>query len=103
MTEYVGLRAKMYAIRLLNESFTIQEKQRAKGIQRALVKKMRFDEFKAQLDHPEENRLLNQRIANKLHHIYTLEVYALFIFYFLYTLFLVFLSIPLLTTLFKLI
>ena len=49
-------------------------KKRANGLQRAAVAKMHHEDFKAQLDHPEENFVLNRRFGSKLHEIYGIEV-----------------------------
>ena len=76
--EFGGLRAKMYSYQTLshNESGEqcILTKKRAKGIQRAAVSKLRHEEFKRQLDAPEENFIKNRRFGSKLHEIYGIEV-----------------------------
>ena len=78
ITEFVGLKPKMYSYQTLNDpsngevGFTT--KKRAKGIQRAVVGKLRHEQFKAQLDHPEETYVPNRRIGSKLHQLYGIEV-----------------------------
>ena len=76
--EFVGLRAKMYSYQTLSHNETgeqsILTKKRAKGIQKAAVAKLRHEEFKKQLDHPEENFITNRRFGSKLHEIYGIEV-----------------------------
>ena len=78
ITEFAGLKPKMYSYQTLNDpsngdaGFT--NKKRAKGIQRAVVAKLRHDQFKAQLDHPEETYVANRRIGSKLHQIFGIEV-----------------------------
>ena len=76
--EFVGLRAKMYSYQTLSHNETGKEtiitKKRAKGIQKAAVSKLRHEEFKCQLDAPEENFIKNRRFGSKLHEIYGIEV-----------------------------
>ena len=76
--EFVGLRAKMYSFQTLGHKegggAEITTKKRAKGIQRAAVAKLRHEDYKAQLDHPEENFITNRRFGSKLHAIYGIEV-----------------------------
>ena len=78
IVEYVGLRAKMYSFQTLTAKLgggqELTTKKRAKGIQRAAVANMRHEEYKAQLDHPEENFVKNRRFGSKLHEIYGIEV-----------------------------
>ena len=56
--DFVGLMPKWYSYKLLNKpsygEAGLRSKKRAKGLQRAAVAKVRYEEFKAQLDHPEE-------------------------------------------------
>ena len=76
--EFVGLRPKMYSYQTLSEradgSSQTVTKKRAKGLQRAAVSKMHHEEFKAQLEHPVENYVVNRRFGSKLHVIYGIEV-----------------------------
>ena len=76
--EFVGLRAKMYSYQTLSHvdggAESVVTKKRAKGIQKAAVSKLRHEEFKGQLDHPEENFITNRRFGSKLHEIYGIEV-----------------------------
>ena len=78
ITQFVGLKQKMYSYQTFNDlsngeaGFTT--KKRAKGIQRAVVGKLRHDQYKAQLDHPEDTYVPNRRIGSKLHQIYCIEV-----------------------------
>lgn len=75
ITEFVGLRPKMYSFITLREANSEQtsEKFRAKGIQRAALKRIRHDDYLSQLRSPMENRLTNRRIGSHLHQIYTYE------------------------------
>ena len=78
ITDFVWLKPKLYSYQTLNDpsngeaGFTT--KKRAKGIQRAALGKLRHDEFKAQLHHPEETYVPNRRIGSKLHQLYGIEV-----------------------------
>ena len=77
--EFVGLKPKMYSYQTLTdpslgEAASITKK-RANGIQRAAVAKLRHDQYKAQLDHPEEGYVPNRRHGSKLHQIYGIEVW----------------------------
>ena len=69
ITEFVGLKPKMYSYQTLNDpsngeaGFTI--KKRAKGIQRTVVTTLRHDQYMAQIDHPEDTFVSNRRIGSK--------------------------------------
>ena len=71
--EFVGLRPKMYSF-LIGGGEQVVEKHRAKGINRGASKSIRHEHYKAQLEQPVENYLLNHRIGNRLHQLYTIEV-----------------------------
>ena len=71
ITEFVGLRPKMYSF-LINKEVP-QEKHTAKGIQFAVSKKLKHADFLSQLNNPHENRLANWRIGAKLHELYTIK------------------------------
>ena len=73
--EFVGLRPKMYSFTTLRdaESTSVVEKTRAKGIQRAALKRLRHDDYLRQLKTPAENKITNRRIGSKLHRLYTYE------------------------------
>ncbi len=66
--EFVGLRPKMYSF-LTMAGTTIKEKHRAKGIQAAASKLLTHDDFKKQLERPEENIAVNRRITATLHKV----------------------------------
>ena len=51
-------------------------KKRAKGIHRAAVAKNRQEQYKAQLDQPEETYVPNSHIGSNLHQIYGNEVWT---------------------------
>ena len=51
-------------------------KKRAKGMQREAMTKDRHEQFKAQLDQPEETYVVNRRIGSKLHQLYGIEVWT---------------------------
>ena len=71
ITEFVGLRPKMYSFLTTNPKQP--EKHVAKGIQYAVAKSIKHAEYLEQLKRPTENRLMNRRIAAKLHQMYTLK------------------------------
>lgn len=75
IVEFVGLRPKMYSFVALPKpgSDVVCEKARAKGIQRAALKRLRHADYVCQLRNPTENRLTNRRIGSNLHQIYTYE------------------------------
>ena len=76
--EFVGLKPKMYSYQTLSLALqgdaAITTKKRAKGIQRTAVAKLRHEEYKAQLDHPEDNFVPNRRFGSRVHQIYGIEV-----------------------------
>ncbi len=75
ITEFVGLRPKMYSFTTLREpnSDHTCEKMRAKGVQRAALQRIRHEDYLSQLRAPKENRLTNRRIGSHLHKLYTYE------------------------------
>lgn len=74
---FVGLRAKMYCWKLSKQltdnTYTSEEKSRAKGIQRAAMRNVRFDDYERQIREPQEHKVTNRRIGSHLHNIYTYE------------------------------
>ena len=79
ITEFVGLRPKMYSFEIAQTKAdgTVEtvNKHRAKGIQRAAADKFIHQQYKAQLEHPEENYVANRRLGSRLHRIYGIEVH----------------------------
>ena len=73
ITEFVGLRPKMYSFLIENEQGQINGKNRAKGIQYAVAKKIPHQEYLDQLGNPHENRQENRRIGTKLHRLYSIK------------------------------
>jgi hypothetical protein len=75
LLEFVGLRPKMYSFLTISDTLHSEtsEKMRAKGIQRAAMKRLRHADFLKQLHDPIENSLTNRRIGTKLHKIFTYE------------------------------
>ncbi len=73
ITEFVGLRPKMYSYLLLHENGNVEEKHRAKGIQRELARKYRHLDYVKELKDPIENMIKTKRIGSKLHQIYSIE------------------------------
>ena len=71
ITEFVGLRPKMYSFLIENDKGEVSGKNRAKGIQYAVAKKIQHEEYLDQLWNPHENRQENRRIGTKLHRLYT--------------------------------
>ena len=50
-------------------------KRRGNGIQLAAVGKLRIEEYKAQLDHPEDSNVPNRGIGSRFNEIYGIEVW----------------------------
>ena len=73
MTEFVGLRPKMYSFLIEDQGHTT-EKHRAKGIKRGTSREIRHQQYLDQLQRPAENYLPNHRIGSTLHKIYTIEI-----------------------------
>ena len=69
ITEFVGLRPKMYSFMTTNPK--LPQKHVAKGIQYAVAKSIQHADYLEQLQRPKENRLANRRIASKLHQLYS--------------------------------
>ena len=69
ITEFVGLRPKMYSFLTTNPK--LPQKHVAKGIQYAVAKSIEHADYVEQLQRPKENRLPNRRIAAKLHQLYS--------------------------------
>ena len=69
ITEFVGLRPKMYSFLTNNNSHP--EKHTAKGIQYVIAKKLKHEDYLKQLNNPTENKQINRRIGSKLHKIYS--------------------------------
>ena len=76
--EFVWLRPKMYSFVIAQTradgTFDMVNKHRAKGIQRAVADKFIHQQYKAQLENPEENYFANHRLGSRLHRIYGIEV-----------------------------
>ena len=75
ITEFVGLRPKMYSYLTLvsDTEEKYKEAKRAKGIQRAAAEKLRHAQYLTQLHTPTENYVCIRRIGQKHHLMYTLE------------------------------
>lgn len=72
ITEFVGLRPKMYSYLKLDGSAQTETK-RAKGIQRAAMTNVRHEHYLAQLNQAAENYVNIRRIGQKHHRVYTIE------------------------------
>jgi len=70
--EFVGLRPKMYSYLIQTEK-GVEDKHRAKGIQSAVAKNFRHENYLKELKTPIENFVKNKRIGSKLHNIYSIE------------------------------
>lgn len=74
---FVGLRAKMYCWKLSKQlsdnTYASEEKARAKGIQRAALRDVRFEDYERQIRTPKEHKVTNRRIGSHLHRLYTYE------------------------------
>ena len=79
ITEFVGLRPKMYSFQAAkigaDGSLSYYDKHRAKGIQRVVAAKFTHEEYKRQLEFPAENYVVNRRLGSRLHEIYGIEVW----------------------------
>ena len=73
ITEFVGLRPKMYSF-LIDDKGHTTEKHRAKGIKRGASREIRHQQYLDQLQRPAENLLPNHRIGTTLLKIYTIDV-----------------------------
>ena len=76
--EFVGLRPKMYSFQAVkvkaDGNYEYFDKHRAKGLKRAATSKFTHEQYLRQLEHPEENFVLNRRLGSRLHKIYGIEV-----------------------------
>jgi len=77
--EFVGLKAKMYSILVLDTfdaagAPTFKHKHTAKGIQRAARDKLLHDEYLQQLTDPKENFIINRRFGSERHTVYSYEI-----------------------------
>ena len=76
--DFVGLRPLMYSFYAINlipdGSFERFEKHRAKGMQRVVAAKFTHEQYKKQLETPEENFVIKRRLGTRLHNIYGIEV-----------------------------
>jgi hypothetical protein len=75
ITEYVGLRPKMYSYltKPEDENEPAKEAKRAKGIQRAAITDLRHADYKAQLNRGRENYVNVRRIGQKHHRVFTID------------------------------
>ena len=73
ITEFVGLRPKMYSYKTLQADASFKESKRAKGIQRAAMRDLVHADYLTQLRTPAENYVNIRRIGQKHHRVYTLE------------------------------
>ena len=73
ITEFVGLRPKMYSYLTELDEGTIKEAKRAKGIQRAAMTDVRHANYLAQLHEAAENYVNVRRIGQKHHRVFTVE------------------------------
>ena len=72
ITEFVGLRPKMYSYTTIVAD-KLKESKRAKGIQRAAAASITHADYLAQLRIPAENYVNIRRIGQRHHRVYTLE------------------------------
>jgi hypothetical protein len=75
MTEYVGLRPKMYSYLTKpdDENEPPKEAKRAKGIQKAAIEDLRHADYLQQLKRAKENYVNVRRIGQKHHRVFTIE------------------------------
>ena len=74
ITEFVGLRPKMYSYTVHGEENNTDVHLRAKGISKATKKNLRHQDYVDQLHLPTEQYLTNRRFAYTMHRLHTLEV-----------------------------
>ena len=74
ISEFVGLRPKMYSYLVAQEDHTtFKEHKRAKGIQRAAMTDIVHTDYVAQLQQARENYVNVRRIGQKHHRVFTIE------------------------------
>jgi len=74
ITEFVGLRPKMYSYTTLeDDGVGLKEAKRAKGVQKAAMVNVRHADYLAQLRTATENYVNVRRIGQKHHRVFTLE------------------------------
>jgi hypothetical protein len=75
ITEYVGLRPKMYSYLTKpdDENEPPKEAKRAKGIQKAAINDLRHADYLEQLKRAKENYVNVRRIGQKHHRVFTIE------------------------------
>jgi hypothetical protein len=75
ITEYVGLRPKMYSYttKPVDEDEPPKEAKRAKGIQKAAINDLHHADYLAQLKRGAENYVNVRRIGQKHHRVFTIE------------------------------
>ncbi|RLU19449.1 hypothetical protein DMN91_008006 [Ooceraea biroi] len=70
ITEFIGLRSKMYALRVCGKRDT----KRIKGVYRSVVQRtITFDDYARCLRESAEMTCRQLRIQSKLHHVYTIS------------------------------
>lgn len=70
MTEFIGLRSKLYSFKILGEG---KEKSRAKGIKYSTLRKITFDDYKKCLFN-HENLVRSQNLIRSMkHEVYTIK------------------------------
>ena len=74
ITEFVGLRPKMYSYRVAQQDrTTFKEHKRAKGIQRAAMTDIVHTDYVTQLRQARENYVNVRRIGQKHHRVFTID------------------------------
>jgi hypothetical protein len=73
ITEFVGLRPKMYSYTTLQDDAKLKESKRAKGIQRAAIRAVTHADYLTQLRAPDENYVNIRRIGQKHHRLFTMS------------------------------
>jgi hypothetical protein len=73
ITEFVGLRPKMYSYLTKLDDGSVKEAKRAKGIQRAAMTDVRHADYLSQLNKAVENYVNVRRIGQKHHRVFTVE------------------------------
>ena len=74
MTRFIGLRPKLYSFEYLDLSGVVFGKNTAKGIQKAMKKRLTFDDYKQSVHCTRVKKVTMNSIRSDHHHIYTYHI-----------------------------
>ena len=74
MTRFIGLRPKLYSFEYLDLSGVVFGKNTAKGIQKAMKKRLTFDDYKQSVHCTSVKKVTMNSIRSDHHHIYTYHI-----------------------------